>query len=232
MDGPSSLHPKEVWTIAVCIDYREPNKKTEKDAYPLPLPDEVQVQFAGATIFSTLDLLSSYWQLPVCPSDQAKTAFCPGPGMILYEFKRMLFGLTGGPSSFQWLMGKVLPGLPFVAIYLDDILIHSATTSDHISHLRSVFTRLSDAVLTLKGRKCHLGLKSVAYLGHTFSTAGMSPDAKSIRCWPTPTTPTEVRNSWDWHPITGATFPIYPQLQLFSTPLHRRMCHSTGHRNV
>ena len=146
--------------------------------------------------FSTLDLQSGYWQLPVCPSDQAKTAFCPGPGMGLYEFKRMPFGLTGAPSSFQQLMDKVLRGLPFVTIYLDDILIHSATTSDHISHLRSVFTRLSDAGLTLKGRKCHLGLKSVTYLGHTFSTAGMSPDPKkveSIRCWPTPTTPTEVR---------------------------------------
>ena len=150
----------------------------------------------ASPFFSTLDLQSGYWQLPVCPSDQAKTAFCPGPGMGLYEFKRMPFGLTGAPSSFQQLMDKVLRGLPFVTIYLDDILIHSATTSGHISHLRSVFTRLSDAGLTLKGRKCHLGLKSVAYLGHTFSTAGMSPDPKkveSIRCWPTPTTPTEVR---------------------------------------
>jgi hypothetical protein len=95
-----------------------------KDAYPLPLPDEVQDRLAGSTIFSTLDLQSGYWQLPVNKSDQEKTAFCPGPGIGLYQFCRMPFGLTGAPSSFQRLMDTVLRGLPFILIYLDDILIH------------------------------------------------------------------------------------------------------------
>ena len=70
--------------IYLCVDYRELNKKTTRDVYPLPLPDEVQDWLAGSSIFSTLDLQSGgYWQLPVNPADK-KTAFCPGPGMGLF----------------------------------------------------------------------------------------------------------------------------------------------------
>ena len=87
----------------------------------MPLPDEVQNKLAGSSIFSTLDLHSGYWQLPVNPADREKTAFCPGPGMGLYEFCRMPFGLSGAPNSFQRLMDKTLHGLSFVMIYLDDI---------------------------------------------------------------------------------------------------------------
>ena len=87
------LYGRNLVTSA-CVDYRELNKKTIKDAYPLPLPDEVQDKLAGSTIFSTLDLQSGYWQVPVSPSDQEKTTFCPGPGMGLFQFRRMPFGLT------------------------------------------------------------------------------------------------------------------------------------------
>ena len=134
--------------------------------------------------------------MPVNPVDQEKTVFCPGPGMGLYEFCRMPFGLTGTPSSFQRLMDKTLSGLPFVTIYLDDILIHSDTVTTHAEHLKIVFQRIRDAGLTLRGAKCHIGLPSVRYLGHVFSAKGMSPDPSKIQDitdWPCPTTPTEVR---------------------------------------
>ena len=95
---PTEFVPKKSGDLRLCIDYRELDKKTTKDAYPLPLPDEVQDRLPGSTIFSTLDLHSGYWQLPVIPSDRQKTAFCLGPGMGLYEFRRMPFGLMGAPS--------------------------------------------------------------------------------------------------------------------------------------
>ena len=100
------------------MDYRELNKKTTRDAYPLPLPDEVQDRLAKSAVFSTLDLQSGYWQLPVSIKDREKTAFCPGPGMGLYQFCQMPFGLTGAPASFQRLMDKILRGMPFASTYV------------------------------------------------------------------------------------------------------------------
>ena len=79
--APAVFVPKKSGELRLCIDYHELNKKTTKDAYPLPLPDEVQDRFSGSTIFSTLDLQSGYWQLPVSPTDREKTAFCPGQRM-------------------------------------------------------------------------------------------------------------------------------------------------------
>ena len=141
----------------VCVDYRELNKRTAKDAYSLPLPDEVQDQLEQSKIFSTLDLKSRYWQLPVHPEDHMKTAFCPGPGLGLYQFCRMPFGLYRAPSSFQHLMDKVLRGLSFATTYVDDILVHLASEEEH---LRQV---LREAGLPLKGKKCHIGKTHVSW---------------------------------------------------------------------
>ena len=198
--APTVFIPKKSGEIRLCVDYRALNKKTSRDAYSLPLPDAVQDRLAGSTIFTTLDLRCGYWQVPVWPGDQEKTAFCPGPGMGLYEFCCMPFGLSGAPGSFQRLMDKIFQGLSFVVIYLDDILIHSVDASQHADHLRQVFHRLHSAGLTLKGSKCHIGMHSVSYLGHTFSEAGMAPDSKktqAIEQWPTPENAKAVRQFLD-----------------------------------
>lgn len=124
-------------------------------------------------IFSTLDLKSGYWQLPVHPVDQIKTAFCPGPGLGLYQFCWIPFGLSRAPSSFQRVINKVLHGLLFATTYVDDILVHSTSEDEHKVHLREVFQRLREAGLTLKRKKCHISMTDVSYLGHVFSSAGM-----------------------------------------------------------
>ena len=81
MDGFFSFYAKKSGEIRLCVDYRAVNKRTSRDAYPLLLPDEVHDWLAGSAIFSTLDLRCGYWQLPVSPGDQEKTAFCSEPGM-------------------------------------------------------------------------------------------------------------------------------------------------------
>ena len=187
--APAVFVPKKSGEIRICVDYCGLNKKSTKDAYPLPLPDEVQDRLSGSTISSKLDLQSGYWQLPVHIHDQEKTTFCPGPGMGLYQFTRMPFGLCGAASSFQRLMDKIMRGLQFVTTYQDDILIHSRNTHDHRSYLQEVFQRLTEAGLTLCGRKCSIGMSEVSYLGHKFSASGMGPDpqkVKAIQDWPTP----------------------------------------------
>ena len=109
--------------------------------------------------------------------------------MSLYEFCCMPFGLSEAPGLFQRLMDKVLHGLPFVVIYLDDIVIHSTDVNRHGDHLRQVFSRLQAARLTLQGSKCHIGMHSVSHLGHKFSAEGIASDLNKIqviREWPTP----------------------------------------------
>ena len=194
--SPAVFVQKKTGEICLCVDYRELNKKTTRDAYPLPLPDEVQDWLAGSSIFSTLDLQSGYWQLPVNPADKEKTAFCPGPGMGLFQFCRMPFGLSGAPSSFQRFMDTILRGLSYVTIYLDDILVHSPDEEVHKAHLLEVFNRLSAAGVTLRGKKCRIGMKTVTYLGHVFSAQGMAPDPSKIQAvqeWPVPSNITDVR---------------------------------------
>ena len=194
--APAVYTRKKTGEIRLCVDYREVNKRTRKDAYPLPLINEVQDRLAGATIFSKLDLQCGYWQIPVDPKDQEKTAFSPGPGMGLFQFTRMPFGLCGAPSTFQRLMDLVMRGLPFVTTYLDDVLIHSANEELHKSHLQQTFQRLREAGLTLRGSKCEIGMNQVTYLGHTFAREGMAPDGSKVDAvvnWPQPRDEVEVR---------------------------------------
>jgi len=124
--APTVFVRKKTGNLQLCVDYRELNKKTTRDAYPLPLPAD---RLANSTVFSTLDLQSGYWQLPVSVKDHEKTAFCPGPGIGLYQFCRMPFGLTGAPASFQRLMDKIFRDLPFTSTYIDDIRISVFFTS-------------------------------------------------------------------------------------------------------
>ena len=176
--------------LRICVDYRELNKRTIKDSYPLPLVDDIQSYLAGAQIFSTLDLHTGCWQLPINPDDQYKTAFTPGPGMGLYEFVRMPFGVCNGPSSFQRLMETVLRGFKNSKVFIDDIIVFTDNLKSHIYHLREVFCRLREANLTLRGKKCYSAKSSVKYLGYIFSSDGMSPEplkVETVKSWPTPT---------------------------------------------
>ena len=99
--APAVFVQKKSGEIRLCVDYRALNKRTSRHAYPLPLPDEVQHRLAGSTIFSTLDLQCGYWQLLVSPGDQEKSAFCPGPGMGLYEFVACHLGYQGHQGHFK-----------------------------------------------------------------------------------------------------------------------------------
>jgi len=119
-------------------------------------------------------------------------AFCQGPGMGLFQFKCMPFELTG---ALQKLMNQLLRDVPFVTVYIDDILVHSVNQSQHAQHFHQVFSHLSEANLTLRDRKCHIALSQVSYLGRVFSAAGMSPDPQKVSAmssWKTPTTVEEI----------------------------------------
>lgn len=134
--SPAVLVPKKSGDIRICVDYRQLNVITEKNAYPLPLVSEVHNRLKGSTIFSTIDLSNGYWQIKMSPKDIAKTAFSLGHEYGLLEFTVMPFGLTGAPGTFQSIMNKIFWHLEFVIVYLDDIIIFSPDIETRKTHLK------------------------------------------------------------------------------------------------
>ena len=149
--SPIVMVPKKDGTNRMCIDYRKLNEITVKDAYPLPRIGQTIDALQGAGFFSSLDLASGYWQVPVAREDRHKTAFCTPDGG-LFEFVKMPFGLTNAPATFQRLMNNIFaPDLfQHVLIFLDDVLTYSETPEEHLHHLEKVFLTLRRAGLKLK----------------------------------------------------------------------------------
>ena len=138
--APVLFVQKKDGSLRMCVDYRGLNKVTIKDRYPLPRIDDLIDRLHGATVFSSLDLQSGYHQIRIAEEDRHKTAFITHKG--LFEFKVMPFGLCNAPAAFQRQMNKLFAHLPFVVVYLDDILVFSQNEEEHAAHLRIVLSIL------------------------------------------------------------------------------------------
>ncbi|KAL0533863.1 hypothetical protein IC582_028134 [Cucumis melo] len=195
--APVLFVKKKDGSMRLCIDYRELNKVTVKNRYPLPRIDDLFDQLQGATVFSKIDLRSGYHQLRIKDEDIPKTAFRSRYGH--YEFIVMSFGLTNAPAVFMDLMNRVFREFldTFVIVFIDDILIYSKTEAEHEGHLRMVLQTLRDNKLYAKFSKCEFWLKQVSFLGHVVSKAGVSVDPAKIEAvtgWTRPSTVSEVRS--------------------------------------
>ncbi|XP_041967264.1 uncharacterized protein K02A2.6-like [Alosa sapidissima] len=195
--SPIVVVQKKDGAIRLCVDYRQLNARTRKDAYPLPRIEESLDALTGATLFSTLDLASGYNQVPMAERDKEKTAFCTPFG--LFEFNRMPFGLCNAPSTFQRLMERIFGDQSFqsLLLYLDDIVIFSSSFHQHVQRLQLVLSRLKEHNLKLKLSKCNFFKEEVQYLGHVISASGVATDPGKIQTvlqWKQPTTLTHLRS--------------------------------------
>ena len=194
--SPIVLVKKKDGTSRFCVDYRQINAVTRKDAYPLPRVDDTLETLAGSQLFSTLDLISGYWQVEVKPEDREKIAFVTSEG--LYEFNVLPFGLCNGPATFQRLMNILLAGIQWhnCLVYINDIIVLGRTFDEHLKNLAQVFQRLRDANLRLQVWKCQFCRDTVKFLGHVISPAGITTDPEKIAKvlnWPTPVNKQEIQ---------------------------------------
>jgi len=181
----------------LCVDYRQLNKMTIKNKYPLPIIDDLMDQLHGSSVFSKIDLQLGYHQILVKADDVQKTAFRSWYGH--YEYVVMSFGVTNAPTVFMDYMNRIFrPFLDkFVVVFIDDILIYFKTQEELAEHLRLVLGVLREKQLYAKLSKCEFWMNEVQFLGHVISAQGIAVDPAKVDVvvkWESPKSATKIRS--------------------------------------
>ena len=196
--SPISIAVKKDNSIRICLDFRKINSLTRKDAKSIPNIEEMFDTLSGKRIFSSLDLLQGFHQIPLSNSCKEYTAFTAG-NLGFYQYTRMPFGLCNATATFQRTMETVLQDLlrAICLVYIDDVVVYSDTAYEHLKNLDIVFNRLHQHGLRLKPSKCVLFRNKLNFLGHTISDEGISKDqskVEAIKVWKEPTSVRELRS--------------------------------------
>ena len=146
----------------------------------MPRIDDGFAEIGNARVFTTLDLLSGFWQVPLTSRAQEYTAFSVGNRH--FEFVKTPFGLTGAPATFARLMQKVLGEMTNTVVFGDDVLIFSSSEEQHVDHVRAVLQKLRQAGLVLNAKKCHFGQREVRFLGHRIAAGSIAPQMEKVEC--------------------------------------------------
>ncbi|GJV02129.1 putative reverse transcriptase domain-containing protein [Tanacetum coccineum] len=219
--APVLFVKKKDGSFRMCIDYREWNRLTVKNRYPLPRIDDLFDQLQGSIVYSKIDLRSRYHQLRIKEEDIPINAFRTRYGH--FEFQVMPFGLTNAPAVFMDLMNRVCkPYLDkFIIVFIDDILVYSKDEEEHGKHLKIILELLKKERLYAKFSKCDFWLDSVQFLGHVIDRNGVHVDPakiEAIRNWAAPTTPTKKDKKYEWGKEEVEAFQLLKQ-KLCSAPI-------------
>lgn len=192
--SPVVMVRKKDGTYRFCVDYRKLNLVTERDSYPLPMVADTLDKLRDARYLSSLDLKSAFFQVPVAESSRPYTAFTV-PNRGLFQFRRMPFGLTNSPATWQRLIDSVLGAdlEPNVFVYLDDIVVVTQTFDRHLEVLEEVFRRLKEANLTVSWDKCQFCRDEMRYLGYVIDRRGLRVDPDKVKAMLDLPAPTDVR---------------------------------------
>ena len=211
--------------LRFCCDFRYLNSVTVKDAYPIPRIDESLSKLGDAKFFTTLDLGSAFWQVPLRKQDRDKTGFACEFGLL--QWKRVPFGLCNATATFQRLMAHALRGVTkkygnLVMCYVDDVVIATPTLEDHIERLDEVFACMKRSGLKCKPSKCETLKDSIKYLGRMVDRHGIRPDPDAVEAvltWKSPKTEHQLMSflgfaNYYREFIKGYADKVYPMQQL------------------
>ena len=175
------LVPKADGTSRFCINYKPLNALTKKDGYLMPRVDESLASLRGSKYFTSMDLASAFWQIPMDEGSKELTAFVEPGGT--WQYRNMPFGLINGPATFSRFIDKVLAGLKWrtCLIYMDDVLVHTATLEEHVEALEEIFDRIDEYGLKFKPKKCFVCVDKVQFLGHVVGEGGISADPSKVK---------------------------------------------------
>ena len=195
-NAPVVLAKKPDGSWRFCVDYRDLNAVTERDAYEFPLITDMLNALNGSRVFSTIDLSAGFHQIPIEEESRKYTAFSTLSGH--WEFNRVPYGLTNSPPWMQRNISLALRGLEWkiCVVWIDDIIIFSKSHEEHLQHLSQVLDALRTAGLQVRLKKCKFAVSKVKYLGHVVSGDGVAPledNIKDIRDCPEPTTVKELQ---------------------------------------
>uniref|UniRef100_A0A383VGW9 Reverse transcriptase domain-containing protein n=1 Tax=Tetradesmus obliquus TaxID=3088 RepID=A0A383VGW9_TETOB len=185
------------------VDSRRVNAITRKDAYPMPLIDDIVFQLGPCKYLATMDAYCGFNQVALHPDSVPKTAFITPFG--LFESLRLCFGLTNAPACFMRIMNKVLSEQvgKHAFVYLDDIIVYSCTFEEHVEHLELMFEALRQANLRLNPKKCSFFRSEVTFLGFVFTQEGLEPDPRLLTAISNRQPPRNPKEVASWLGLTG-----------------------------